>query len=79
MRNESLEPPVPAVTPRLPSGVEYRFQLEGGDGVAPALELRGDLTTADAILREALEIFGLYGSREYAELTSRASAHADPA
>jgi DNA-binding SARP family transcriptional activator len=40
---------------------------------------RGDLATADAILREALEIFGLHGSREYAELTTRASAHADPA
>jgi DNA-binding SARP family transcriptional activator len=40
---------------------------------------RGDLATADAILREALEIFGLHGSREYAELTSRASAQADPA
>jgi DNA-binding SARP family transcriptional activator/tetratricopeptide (TPR) repeat protein len=40
---------------------------------------RGDLITADATLREALEIFGLYGSREYGELTSRDSVHADPA
>jgi DNA-binding SARP family transcriptional activator/tetratricopeptide (TPR) repeat protein len=40
---------------------------------------RGDLAAADATLREALEIFGLHGSREYVELTSRVSAHADPA
>jgi hypothetical protein len=39
---------------------------------------RGDLTTADATLREALEIFSLYRSREYEELTSRDSVHADP-
>jgi DNA-binding SARP family transcriptional activator len=39
---------------------------------------RGDLIAADVTLREALEIFGLYSSREYVELTSRDSVHANP-
>jgi DNA-binding SARP family transcriptional activator len=40
---------------------------------------RGDLATADATLREALEIFGVHGSRDYVELTGRDRVHADPA
>jgi hypothetical protein len=37
---------------------------------------RGDLIAADATLREALHIFGSYGSREYTELTRRQDVHA---